>query len=151
MTGPPDDKPSHQVTFKIPQDNGWPPVAEETVLAEHLGDQKFKLESIPYFVRYLSLHDVVYAERLADHEWRGLGLCERSGHSAVRVLPHSDAIREQASAWLEQQGCTTQYHDDFGLVAVDIPVEVDTQQILDFLFEQLDEELLEFETGWLGE
>lgn len=146
-----DDKPSHQVTFEISQESGWPPVSEETVLAKPLGEQRFKLESIPYFVRYLSLNDVVFAEKIAEHEWRGLGLCERSGHSAVRVLPHSDDIRRQICAWLEQHDCTTQYHDDFGLVAVDIPVDVDTAEVLDYLFSQLDKGVLEFETGWLGD
>jgi hypothetical protein len=146
-----EDNTSHQVTFDLQQENEWPPVAEETVLAKHVGEQRFELESIPYFIRYLSLHDVVFAENIAGHEWRGLGLYERSGHSAVRILPHSSAIRHSVCSWLEQRDCTTQYHDDYGLLAVDIPVQVDTQGVLDFLFAQLEDDVLEFETGWLGD
>jgi hypothetical protein len=146
-----DDDNLVQLTFEVPQEDGWPPVSKETVLAEAIGEQRFELKSTPYFVRYLSRHDVVFAKSISEHEWLGLGLCQRSGHSAVRVLPHSDAVRHKVCTWLEQRDCTTQYHDGHGLVAVDIPADIDTQGVLDFLFERLDEGVLEFETGWLGE
>ncbi len=115
-----------KVRFELePDEDGWPPVAGESLWAVPLGGNRYRLDNTPWFVRGVSCYDVVEAVAPDAQSVPVVQrLVERSGHLTVRVLPLQDRsvnglellIAEFNALGVECEG--DQHH---GLVALDIP------------------------------
>lgn len=74
--------------FALARDaEGWPPVASETVWAEPIGGDRYRIANAPFFVRELAPGDVVTGVRAPDGVlWSG-AFVSASGRLVVRVVP----------------------------------------------------------------
>jgi hypothetical protein len=79
-----DDDSSTKIHVDLP--NHWA-TGGESLWAEHLGSDRYRLENVPFYAYDLNFHDIVEA-RAASPELRPsvLRVIERSGHQTLRVF-----------------------------------------------------------------
>ena len=142
-----------EVHVRLAVEDGWPPVAFEVLAAKPLGDHRYQLLSPPAFAEQLAIGDVVSVEHpeVPDPEqvWVD-SVIESSGHSTVRVVFFEAAGAEAESALrrdLEALGAQVHGTGFQGLIAVDIPGEVDYRAVRELLGEGESQELWDFDEG----
>src|SRR5688572_8638585 len=95
----------HKVFFKLEQDEDeWPPVSVESVWADRVGENRFKLNNVPYFAKDVSYGDIIECEILEDVPWF-LRLLESSNNSTVHVFCFDSKIMSDFTAWLKSKNC----------------------------------------------
>jgi hypothetical protein len=82
-----EEGPDAHVVFELAVEDGWPPVASERLWAFHLGDDRYRIDNVPWFVRDLAVGDVVRA-RLPDADSHPVfvEVVERSDHVTIRLV-----------------------------------------------------------------
>ncbi|WP_081633481.1 DUF4265 domain-containing protein [Mycobacterium sp. 360MFTsu5.1] len=113
-----------RMAFNLPvedddPDHLWPPYAVETMWVEALGDGRYRVDNIPFFVKPLAVNDIVRGQRSdfnSDLIWFS-GRLEWSGHSTVRIVVFAD--EDEILAALSDMGCT--FERLRRIIAVDIP------------------------------
>lgn len=113
-----------EVTFYLKDQDM--PYLTETVWAEALGGNRYRLRNVPYLVRGFSEQDVVTAIEV-DGQLKVIGEATSSGHSAYRIyLRKDDAGADFSSAWLPLKtlGCSYERATN-RLIAVDVPPNAD--------------------------
>ena len=103
-----------------PESPGYPPVDEEVLSAEPVGQDLFRLASTPTFARGLScgdtVHVVVFGERLyADY------VAQSGGHSTLRVVLFDDAAHDRLLELGPLWDCSVDHTEVQGLFAIDVP------------------------------
>lgn len=132
-----DDDPEHP----------WPPYAVETMWVEVLGEDRYRVDNIPFFVKPLAVNDIVQGQRSGSNSavvWFSDRL-EWSGHSTVRVIFFSD--EDQILDALVEMGCS--YERLRQIVAVDIPAGADVERVHAFLSGKQDSGDLDLEEACL--
>jgi hypothetical protein len=117
-----------KVLFELKRDeDGYPPADTEGLWAEPLGNNLFKIDNVPFFVKGISCEDVVEAEPDSKGELRYRALVRPSAHNTLRVIlfresPDPRPLEERVAdlrRQLEQVGCSTELSHMPGLVAVE--------------------------------
>ena len=122
-----------RVAFPLTRDaEGYPPADWEHLWAEPVGEMLFTLDSIPFFVRGVSVGDTVRAE------WRDGMLVFRdvvdfAGHSTLRVVLFDMALRDALRHDLSGMGCETELSHSPALIAVDVPPSASLAALREFL------------------
>lgn len=81
------EQPTAHVIFELEVEDGWPPVASERVWAFDVGDDRYVIDNVPWFVRDLAVGDVVEAvSRDARTHPVFRRVLERSGHVTIRLI-----------------------------------------------------------------
>jgi hypothetical protein len=128
----PDDR--IKVLFDLTKDaDGYPPVDVEQLWAEPVGNNLFKIDNVPFFVKGISCEDVVEAAADSKGELRYKTLVKPSAHNTLRVIvfrenpdarPLADRVADLRSQ-LAEIGCSTELSHMPGLIAVDAdPVSI---------------------------
>lgn len=120
-----DDDLAH-VIFELEVEDGWPPVSAERVWAVPLGDQRFQLKNVPWFVRGVAEDDVVRAEARSASEWPTVvERLEWSGNLTIRVIPFAagplGGSQEEVLRLLTPLGATGEAAGTYPIVALTIP------------------------------
>jgi hypothetical protein len=117
-----------KVLFELKKDaDGYPPADTEGLWAEPLGNNLFKIDNVPFFVKGISCEDVVEAAADSQGELRFRSLVRPSAHNTLRVIvfresPDPRPLEERVAdlrRQLEQVGCSTELSHMPGLIAVD--------------------------------
>lgn len=115
----------------IPDEDGYPPVAEESVWAHDVDGGHFALDNIPFFATVATLGDVV-AARMEG----GVLIYQRTvrhcGNSLVRIA-YRDTDPAEIRRRLEEMGCSSELDAHHKLIAVNIPKDVDLGFVQSFL------------------
>ena len=140
-----------KVHVRLTVEGGWPPVAFEEVEAKSLGDHRYELVSPPAFAKRLAVGDVVHIVHHGSPEqvWVD-SVIESSGHSTVRVIFFRAVGREsEDNLRCELVRLGAQIHETAfrGLIAVDIPDEVNYGSLRAVLDEGESQKLWEFDEG----
>ncbi|MBD8513368.1 DUF4265 domain-containing protein [Photobacterium sp. GJ3] len=109
----------------------------------------FKLDNIPFYVKGVSLGDVVSAEEV-DGCLYMKELLEPSGHSTVRIWFASDQEVQSVRETLESMGCSSEVSDQPRLIAVDIPPTISYDEIRAYLDEGESNGKWDYEEACLG-
>lgn len=133
QSGKDDRRVSRQVTgtdlvkIALPLDSSeWHGSGAETVWAERLSGEHFRLDNSPFYFFGLSYRDVVAATEDENGQLRFRSVYEHGGHSTYRLMRRAGTEESFAVLWhpLETLGCT--YEGGPGrLVSVDVPPEAD--------------------------
>lgn len=117
-----------KILFELKKDeDGYPPADVEQLWAEPLGNNLFKIDSVPFYVKGISCEDVVEASPDSEGELRFRSLVKPSGHNTLRVIvfrespdprPLADRVADLRNQ-LAKIGCSTELSHVPGLVAVD--------------------------------
>lgn len=122
-----------KINFKVAQgDDGFPPVAVESLWANPVGDL-FKIDSIPFFARDATVEDMIRAR--SDSNGALWFDCVEfpSQNSLIRVVLFDSDHDAYVSKSLESLGCSIEGMKQFKLIAVSIPASADLTKVKNFL------------------
>lgn len=139
-----------KIVFPLEQSE-WHNHANESMWAQPLGGNRFRIDNIPFFVYGLSNRDVVSAENLdANHTFKNV--VERGGHSTYRIFPNKQPEGNRVSEFLLQlkgMGCSLERERDV-MIAVDVPPSTNIYDVYHLLENGVDEDIWDFEEGHCG-
>lgn len=113
-----------------------------------LENGNFLVDNIPFYVLGVSPDDEVAAETEGD-KLVFKSLIHPSGSSTFRLLLTEPNSSETVRSRLRLLGCETEFNQHVGLIAVEIPENVDIHPFLDFIVEARDKGDLDFEEATL--
>ena len=113
-------------------EDGYPPATSETLWAVPMGESRFRLDNIPFFVCGVSCFDIVSARKEAGGKIKYDRLIEPGGHSTIRVVfydqPNDPRPLEERVSGLRKSfrelGCSSELSHIPTLISIDIPPEV---------------------------
>jgi hypothetical protein len=142
-----------KILVRLPA-GSWHGFETETIWAEKVGEDQYRLRNVPFFAKGFAVGDVVATT--VDHD--GVRVVDRvtiqGGHSTYRMfLTNGTTMGSMRfkEAWdrLAALGCT--YERATGhLVAVDVPPHADIQKVYVLLQQAENEGVWEFEEGHCG-
>ncbi len=138
-----------KILFKLEVDeHGYPPDDYESLWAKVMADNSYQIDNIPFFVQGLSEGDLVAVEK-SEGEFVFSKIIDKSKITTVRIICFDEsniqAIREKLSDF----GCDTEFMEDYGLIAVSVPSDVDYEPISKYLSECENDGSLEYEESAL--
>lgn len=123
------------------QEDGYPPADSESMWAVSIGDNRYRLDNIPFFACGVSRFDVVSASTSEDGTLWFRDLVEVGGHSTLRVIFYEDSndhrpltqrIRDLSDV-LRQHGCQVERSHLPGLLSIDVPSGVSLESVISLL------------------
>jgi hypothetical protein len=138
-----------KVAFELEQDeNGYPPDKWETMWAEPVGANLYKLDNIPFYAMGVSPGDVVKTRKEDD-----LNLFEEvvipSRNSVFRIYVSTESDVPDARAAFKSLGCESELSALPKLFAVEVPGNVAFGPIGSLLMEGLESGRWEYEEACL--
>jgi Domain of unknown function (DUF4265) len=138
-----------KINFKLePDDDGYPPVAVESLWANPVGNA-FEIDSIPFFTSDATVGDVVYA--LADQNgafWYD-SMAKESNNSLIRLAFLKPEFTPNVAEKLRLFGCSTEGLQAYKMIAVNIPNDADIRVVQEYLELQSSAGLLDYEEAIL--
>ena len=126
-------------SFNLDVVEGWPPVAVEGLVFTNAGVNCYALEVSPFFIKDLSVGDVLNIETSADgfvskwtHEFKSL-------RSTIWIMDWGDPNLEMVVAHLLSKKCNVERFKQYKYLSLDIPSECSREE-LEFWLDKLDEE-----------
>ncbi|MFF2848361.1 DUF4265 domain-containing protein [Streptomyces sp. NPDC058001] len=144
-----------RVVFQLEQNDGWPPVGSERLWAVPLDVGLVRIDNVPWFVRDLSLNDIVRTRIRADGISEATGKVSWSGNCTVRIIPYGSGkfagdpqgIVDLFSALSVQAEAIEQ----FGMVALNVPRSADVSRVKGLLIRGADAEWWDYEESCVGD
>ncbi len=140
---------ANQVKVAILLDHG--PWEVETLWADPISYDRYRLRNIPFAALGYSFHDVVTATLVGD-QLTVTGVAERGGHSTYHVLlsePLSSDQLEPQFEPLQKLGC---HYEGGGrrMLAIDVPPDADIDAVCELLAQGEQPGVWEVEEGHCG-
>jgi hypothetical protein len=138
-----------KILFELP--DGTPHSSAETLWAEPVGNELYRLRNIPFYVYGYSTEDIVRAVP-KDERLTVTGVATRSGHSTYRVfLPEDASVEHFRRDWasLAELGCTFE-RATRRCVGIDVPPKADVYAVYRVLEDGGRSHLWQFEEGHCG-
>ncbi len=138
-----------RITFQLERDeDGYPPSDHERLWATPTHDGHYLIENIPFFIMGISSGDEVSvqpeaAALLFDR------LIKPSGASTFRLAPSDLRMSASIRADVEALGCSSEYNQNAGLIAVEVPGSISIQPFLTYITEKLAAGLIDVEEAAL--
>jgi len=127
--------------------------AAETIWAEVLGENKYRLLNIPLYIYGASFGDIVVAYEKDEETAFPIveEVVERSGHSTYRIFVFEGAVDnpEFDKYWepIEAEGCSFEGQKGNKMLGVDVPPEANINLVFRFLQNGENAEIWGFEEG----
>jgi hypothetical protein len=125
--------------------------SSESVWAKKIGDGKYKIMNIPFYVKGTGLYDIVNAS-MANHALNFKSTIERSGHSVYRIILNNFINEELFNKYwkpLEKEGCAFEKATD-RFYAIDVPPSSDIYMACNLLEKGEHDSIWEFDEGYCG-
>jgi len=145
-----------KVVFELPRDDdGWPPVAREGLWAVPVTSDTVRLENSPWFVRGVANGDLIRVRRGEDGQmWAGERL-EWSGYCTIRIIPFREGplggSRQRVLDAFTPLGVTGEGIAQYGMVALDVPPNVDLAAVKRLLRDGVRDGWWDYEEGCVGD
>jgi hypothetical protein len=141
-----------KVAVNLPRSD-WYSHGLEAFWAEPLGDDRYRLQNVPFYANGLAFEDIVIAHMIGGTLIMQEVLAS-GGHSTYRVYLASDVCMSDATflnVWrpLEQIGATYEQAND-RLLAIDIPPATDVYRAYELLQSGEDAGVWDFQEGHCG-
>ena len=146
-------QPSRRTLKKIVarlETGAWHGHATETLWGERIGEARYRLRSVPFFARGLSVEDIV-TTRIEDDVDVITSVSIHGGHSTYRIFlangttPESNSFHDSWKS-LSDVGCTYERATD-RLLAVDVPPGADLHRVYNLLTQGEAARVWDFEEG----
>jgi hypothetical protein len=109
----------------VEDEDGWPPVAGESVWCERSGDV-YELQNAPFFINGIARGDKFVAETdPIDGSVLEFQITQASGHSLVWVINNNDLDFTEERRNLLDLGCSIEGFSAFHLRSIDVPPSVE--------------------------
>ncbi len=144
-----------KVRFRLDPVDGWPPVGSEGLWAEPLGSNRYRIDNTPWFVRNLASDDIVIARAGDDGILWAIDTFQWSGRYTIRVIPfRSGALGGDPPAVLaafSPLGVSGEWIAQYGIVALDVPADVDHWAVKQLLLAGADDGRWDYEEGCVSD
>ena len=137
-----------KVVFKL-DETAWHQTATESLWAESVGANRYRLRNVPFFAFGVSNQDVVFTEEL-ENALHFKAISIRGGHSTYRLHLLEERTTEQfRRSWhpLQEMGCS---YEEGEVLAVDVPPAADIHAVYSALEAGEKAKVWEFEEGFCG-
>jgi hypothetical protein len=141
-----------KVAVNLPPSD-WHAHALETMWAEHIGHDRYRLQNVPFYAYGLSFDDLLKAKEIGG-QLIVQDVIERSGHSTYRMfLAKGVNVDDERflKMWrpLEKLGVTYEQANE-RLLGLDVPKSTDIQQTYELLQRGEAAAMWDFEEGHCG-
>jgi len=145
MTTETQEEQFQKIIFPLERDeDGYPPADLESLWGLTLNDNLFQIDNIPFFIKGISLKDVVAVQKV-ESDLYFKEIVQASGHSTVRVIVFDDKQIQPLRQSLRDYGCSNELSHLSVLISVDIPPEIELSKIIAFLAQGMKQEIWEYE------
>lgn len=124
-------------------------VAGESLWAEDLGENLYRIRNVPFHAYGLNFNDVVFAEAESE-ELRPsvLRVHEESGHKTLRVIFTNESFEEERITKLKELNKHKAYYENANgtLFAIDVEADGDYGAVCDVLYGWESQGILSYET-----
>jgi hypothetical protein len=136
--------PTHvKIGFHLDQDeDGYPPITRENLWAVDLGNGRYRIDNIPFYVRGISDGDVISAKMEEDGRLVFFELVEASFNSTFRLIVSDESETPKVRKMFRELDCPSELVSH-GLISIHIPGSIVMKPIAT-LIEQGEE------NGWWG-
>jgi hypothetical protein len=134
-----------KVFFRVEQqEDGYPPVAEESLWSVPKAAGVFQVDNVPFYARDISMGDEIAAE-LKDGVLRFSNMLRPSKNTTVRIFAREKSSEPMIVPRMRSFGGVTEKMEGSNLVAVSFPPSADLAGALAFLDSESDAGRLAFE------
>jgi len=128
-----------KIGFSLEQDeDGWPPVTRENMWAVDLGDGRYRIDNIPFYVMGISDGDLITATKEEDERLVFSELVEASSNSTFRLIVSNEEEISEVRKIFRELGCPSELVSH-GLISLHVPGSV-TMKPIATLIEQGEED-----------
>ena len=139
-----------RIRFRLLQDDGYPPVGEETVWAEASEcGQLYTLDNIPFFIVDATLGDRVSVIADFDRKLWFRSVVSRSGNSLIRLVFFKEEYMGEVRSNLVELGCSIEVLLSRSMFAVSVPPECDLSDVQACLVHWSEKGVLDYEEALL--
>ncbi len=121
----------------------------ESMWAEVLGNDLYRVRNVPFYAYGLNFNDIVYAKAESDDlKPSVLKLHETGGHKTLRVIFTDDSSLEERVSKLKQLNEHKAYHENANdmMFAIDIEPDGNYGKVCDILYAWENDGILSYET-----
>jgi hypothetical protein len=136
-----------KVLFHLEQDDGYPPVAIEGIWTRLINGIHL-VDNIPFYAYGVGPGDQISVKQDPEGLWFDK-LIKPSGVSVFRVFIKDRNDIPAVRGALLDLSCPSEIDAQMGLIAIEIPVNVDLMPVLNYLMEGQETEKFDFEEGVL--
>jgi hypothetical protein len=145
-----------KVWFELPKDDdGWPPAASESLWAVPVAPDVVRLDNTPWFVRNVASGDLVRVRRRDDGRLWADERIEWSGNCTIRIVPFGKGplggSRQRVLDAFAPLGVSGEGIEQYGMVALDVPPNVDLSAVKRLLREGQRDGWWDYEEGCVGD
>jgi hypothetical protein len=142
--------PNHvKIGFYLEQDeDGWPPVTRENLWAVDLGEGRYRIDNIPFYVLGVSDGDLVAAVTEEDGRLVFSELVEASSNSTFRLFVSDEEETSKARKMFRDLGCPSELVSP-RFISIHIPGSVTMRPIASLIEQGEKDGRWEFEEGAL--
>jgi hypothetical protein len=136
-------------------DDGWPPVGREGLWAVVVSPDVVRLDNTPWFALNVANGDLFQIRRGDDDLWLAGQRLQWSGNCTIRIIPFAEGAmggsRQRVLDAFARLGVAGEGIERFGMVALDVPHEVDVVAVKQLLFNGQRDGWWEYEEGCVGD
>lgn len=129
-----------ELLFKLDVVDGWPPVGKEGVPCRNRNGA-FEITVPPFFIKNLSVGDVIEVQRDAEGDVVCWAHVFRSARSALAIMVTGGYSIEPTVRKFLDVGCNVERLFESRYLSIDVPAEVSAEEI-DRIIEEADEEFV---------
>lgn len=127
-----------ELLFPLSADEGWPPVSKECLIFSKCSDG-YRLEVPPFFIKDMSVGDIISVEEGEDGNvinWRHV---EKSGRTTIWIKVSGEVSIEDILDRLRILKCNVERFTEFKYFSIDVAAECPISSV-DDLIDSLNEE-----------
>lgn len=132
--------------------DGYPPVSMESVWAEATEEGFLKINNIPFYSKEVSLDDIVSIIQTEENDLLYDKTIIHSQNSTLRIVFFNEdqKFKDRILTKLKDLGCEFEAFN-VNFYAINIPIQVDIEEIYIFLDEFVENDDLDYDTGYLAQ
>ena len=132
--------------------DGYPPVSMESIWAEETEEGYLKINNIPFYSKEISFGDIVSVIQKEENYLLYDKTIIHSKNSTLRIVffNENQKFKDKILAKLIDLGCEYEAFN-VNFYAINIPIQVDIEEIYNFLDEFMEADDLDYDTGYLAQ
>lgn len=117
-----------ELMFRLDVEDDWPPVAKECLVCTN-SELGYRIEVPPFFVKELSVGDVITVDRDESGDVVAWSYVDRSKRSTVWIMVFGDYSVDNVLACLKSLGCNIEELKQYQYFAVDVPEDCSVESL----------------------
>jgi len=132
--------------------DGYPPVSMESIWVEVTEEGYLKVNNIPFYSKEISLGDIVSVIQKEENYLLYDKTIIHSKNSTLRIVffNENQKFKDKILTKLIDLGCEYEAFN-INFYAINIPIQVDIEEIYNFLDEFVETDDLDYDTGYLAQ